>query len=177
MRLSPVRRGIVKSCGCFHLERCRAGANQTKHGDARAGAVTRLHSIWRGMLKRAGRGYQSKDTRYRDRAIAVCEEWLAYPAFKAWADGAGYADHMTLDRIDNDGNYEPCNCRWASRKEQARNRRSSRYLTLNGETHTLAEWCEIRGLRGPTVSTRLSRGWTPERALFTPPNTARVAPA
>lgn len=168
MRLSPVRRGVVKSCGCLHRERCRAGINQTKHGDAKVGAVTRLHSIWRGMLKRAGGGYHSADTRYRDRGITVCEEWSEYPAFREWALANGYADNLSLDRIDNDGNYEPGNCRWANRKMQARNRRSSRLLTVGGRSRTIAEWCEIMNLKAPTVSTRLSRGWSHERAIMTP---------
>lgn len=163
----PVKKGVVKSCGCLHRERCRAGINQTKHGDARVGAVSRLHSLWRGMLKRAGPGHASKDTRYRDRGITVCPEWLDYSAFKAWAMVAGYADDLTLDRIDNDGNYEPSNCRWTGMREQARNRRSTRYITVGDETKTLVEWAEVSGLCPSTITTRLSRGWSAERAITT----------
>lgn len=168
-QISPIRHGVVKSCGCLHLERCRSGLNQLKHGDAKKGAVTRLHSIWRGMLKRAGKGYQSADTRYRDRGIGVCEEWSTYPPFKAWSELNGYADGLTIDRINNDADYSPKNCRWTTKKEQARNRRSSRILTANGRSQTIAAWAEESGLGASTIRTRLRRGWTMEKALLTPP--------
>ncbi len=164
-----VKSGAVRSCGCLHFERCSSGLNQLKHGDAKKGAVTRLHSIWRGMLKRAGNGYQSADTRYRDRGIGVCEEWSTYPPFKAWSELNGYADGLTIDRINNDDSYSPENCRWTTKKEQARNRRSSRILTANGKSQTIAAWSEESGLGASTIHTRLRRGWTLEKALLKPP--------
>ena len=121
------------------------------------------------MLKRAGTGYQSKYIKYRERGISVCEEWHGYVAFKAWAMANGYADDLTIDRIDNDGNYEPSNCRWTTKKEQARNRRTSRVLTVSGRAQTMAAWAEETGISSSTISTRLHRGWSPERAVSAPP--------
>lgn len=167
--VASVASGAVRSCGCLHLERCRSGANQLKHGDARKGAVTRLHSIWRGVLKRAGDNWRSVDTRYRDRGIVVCEAWRDYPTFREWALSNGYADNLSIDRINNDGPYAPENCRWTDSKQQARNRRSSRNLTANGLTMTMAAWSEVSGLGSSTIKTRINRGWSVERAISTPP--------
>lgn len=165
--MAGVRSGLVRSCGCLHRERCRSGLNRTRHGDAKVGQVTRLHSIWRGMLKRCSP--KSKDTRYSLRGIVVCAEWQEYAAFKAWAEANGYSDDLSIDRIDNDGNYEPGNCRWADRKQQCRNRRSSRVLSAFGKEQTMAAWAEELGIGSPTINTRLVRGWTVEQALSTPP--------
>lgn len=147
----------------------RSTTNALKHGDARPGQVARLHSLWRGMLKRAGTGYRSKHTSYRERGISVCEGWHDYVTFRTWALANGYTEELTLDRIDNDGNYTPENCRWATRSQQARNRRTSRLLTASGKTQTMAAWAEETGIGTSTISTRLNRGWSDERAVMTPP--------
>ena len=88
---------------------------------------------------------------YGGRGIKVCDEWLNdFKAFYNWARKCGYSHKLTLDRINNNGNYEPSNCRWATRKEQANNTRSNIRYTVGEETHTIAEWSRIIKVN-PTV--------------------------
>jgi len=131
--------------------------------------VTRLHSIWRGMLKRCKPTSNAYATRrYAQRGIAVCDEWGSYVAFKEWSLSNGYADNLTIDRIDNDLGYSPENCRWADRKSQARNRRTSRLITAGNRTQTVAAWCEETAITASAIQSRLARGWTEERAVTVP---------
>lgn len=152
-------RGKSLSCGC------RVKEVNSKHGDYKS----RLYRVWAEMLHRCNtNNTQSKN--HGDRGIQVCEEWHDYEIFKAWALANGYdetAKHggCTIDRINNNGNYEPSNCRWITNKEQCRNKRTNRLLTYNGETHCVAEWGEILGINPATIHTRLRRGWSTEMAL------------
>ena len=126
----------------------------------------RLWEIWYGMRQRC-RGTTSESTywQYAGRGIQVCSEWEDYNVFKEWALAHGYADHLTLERKNNDGDYEPGNCRWATAKEQARNRTNTTWVEFNGETKSLAEWCELLGLKYSTIRLRLRAGYTPEQAF------------
>lgn len=106
---------------------------------------------------------------YGGRGIKVCEEWdKSFQAFKEWSLQNGYADNLTIDRIDVNGDYCPENCRWIPPEAQGRNKRTNRLLTHNGKIHTLAEWAIITGLNEETLRSRLSRGWSVEKALTTP---------
>ena len=121
------------------------------------------HSIWRGMRDRC-----NHHPDYAGRGITVCERWVSSFA-NFFADmGPRPSRNHTIDRIDNNGNYEPENCRWATPSEQARNRRSSKLLTFHGETRTQAEWAEVLGLPEKRIYARLARGWSVERTLSTP---------
>jgi len=133
------------------------------------GAHTRLYSIWKGMLRRCRNKNALCYVYYGGRGIKVCDEWLAFIGFRCWAINNGYDDSLTLDRIDNDGNYEPNNCRWATKMEQANNSRNNRFITYGGKTFSVAEWARKLGLPRSVIYDRLiKRGWS-VRAAFTEP--------
>lgn len=161
---SNLPRGHTQSCGCLKTEIIADGAN-TKHGYSK----TRLYRIWKYMRKRCRNPNDSNFHKYGARGICVCKEWDdSFLLFREWAISNGYNDSLSLDRINNDGNYEPNNCRWASAKTQGNNRRSTRYLELNGIKKTLEEWSETTGLSRSVISARLRLGWSIERALTQP---------
>ena len=108
-----------------------------------------------------GRCYNPNDPSYKNwggRGIAICDEWKDdFTCFYTWATENGYSEYLTIDRIDNNGNYTPENCRWASQKTQSRNRRSNVSITIGRETKSLVEWCEIFKLSYTTVNARYKR--------------------
>ena len=128
---------------------------------------TKLNNVWKCMRERCNNPNNISYKIYGARGICVCEEWSEYSAFKRWAIDTGYKDGLTLDRIDVDGNYEPDNCRWATRKEQARNRRNNRIVEYKGEKLTLAECAELKGVSPSTLRNRLNYGWSIEEAMET----------
>lgn len=133
------------------------------------GKGTRIYRIWMKMRRRCSDPSEDNYLRYGGRGITVCDEWRdSFAAFRDWAIANGYADDLTIDRIDNDGNYEPSNCRWATRKTQQNNTRRNHYITANGLTLTVAEWSERTGIKYDTLQTRLKKGWNPEKAVSTP---------
>lgn len=136
-----------------------------RHGDARAGNIAKLHKTWRSMLARCNPNHARPNPDYAGRGIRVCEAWRSYEVFKAWALANGYAPDLTIDRMDNAGHYEPANCRWASRSEQARNRRSSRMITIDGRSMPAAAWLDETGVTQSAFYGRLARGWPVRRAL------------
>lgn len=139
-----------------------------KHGDARKGKVTRLHNLWRGILSRCGNPNEPAYPAYGGRGISVCDEWLVFSCFKSWAFENGYRDDLSIERVDNDSGYNPGNCRWATRKDQARNRRSTKLVHFHGVTKSLAEWAEIVRVPYFTLHARLRLGWHVDRAMTAP---------
>ena len=139
------------------------------HGLSRKGGrKTNLYAVWVAMRRRCTNSNEACYPQYGGRGVSVCPEWDDYKAFHDWAVRSGYCRGLTLDRIDNDGNYEPSNCRWATRKQQARNRRVTRVLELDGKAKPLAQWAEELGMNRDTLRGRLRNGWSVRRALTTP---------
>lgn len=122
---------------------------------------SRLYNIW---LHMKGRCYRKTDDHFKDyggRGIQVCEEWKNdFNSFRIWSESHGYKNNLSIDRIDNDRNYEPSNCRWVSMKEQCNNRRSNILITIEGVTHNIKEWSELSGVKYHTIYQRMVRGWT-----------------
>lgn len=152
-----LQREKVKSCGCLNAE------NRIKHGMSR----TNVHAVWRMMRDRCSNPNNAAYKNYGGRGIRVCERWDSFENFLN--DMGSRPDGYSIDRIDNDGNYEPSNCRWATTKQQLNNQRRNRVIELNGERKTIAQWADSLGIDWYTLRSRLDRyGWTIERALTTP---------
>lgn len=162
-------RGKSKSCGC--LRRQATGDRSRTHGDS----YTRLFRVWAGMRRRV---LNKNDQRYSDyggRGIAICERWNSYENFKKDMCQSFLAHcyvhgnrNTTIDRIDNDGDYSPKNCKWATHAEQNLNKRDNVLLRLNGEDYTIAELSRKFNINKSTMKDRLRRNWSLERAVNTP---------
>lgn len=151
--------GDCRSCGCLQNK---------KHDDN----YKRLFNIYHAMIRRC---YAKKHIHYKNyggRGIKICDEWLdkenGFLNFYNWAIQNGYNNNLTIDRIDNNGNYEPSNCRWTTYKEQGNNRNNNKIIKAFGKEKTIAEWSEETGLKHTTIRMRLERGWSPEEAVSTP---------
>lgn len=146
--------GAIKSCGCMKREQDKVNLGRTTHGQE----GTRLYRIWQGAKRRCNDKNSACYDRYGGRGITVCEEWNnSFVPFYEWAINNGYTEELTLDRIDNNGNYEPSNCRWATMQEQSNNRRSNIKITIGNATKTLMQWCEIFEVDYQTVKARYHR--------------------
>ena len=154
--IGNLRSGNTKSCGCFQK------AARITHGATRS----KLYNVWASVINRCTNPNFNDYRNYGGRGIQMCERWRTSFANFA-ADMGGCPKGMSIDRIDNNGHYEPGNCRWATRKEQARNMRKNRLLTLNGVTRCVAEWVEITGLPHKVITYRHKKGWSDEKTLTT----------
>lgn len=126
----------------------------------------RLYRIYKSMKQRCYNPNASNYKIYGNKGIRICDEWLNdYDSFCEWSLSHGYNDSLSIDRINNDGNYEPSNCRWADRYTQQRNTTRNKYLTINNETKTVTEWCDIFCINLHTYYGRLREGWDEILAL------------
>ena len=157
---NSLRTGRTKSCGCLRSEMLTE--RNYRHGFER----TRLHSIWRGMRQRCHNQNRPCYQYYGGRGIKICPEWNSFVVFRNWAMNNGYKDDLTIDRIDSNGSYGPSNCRWATRKEQADNRRCNIKITYNGETRTLTEWSQQLQMSASKIRDRIKHGWSVQDAFF-----------
>ena len=158
--------GKTKSCGCYirdiTAQRNRDNANGRYRNE-------RLYRIYYGMKTRCYNETEEAYIRYGKRGISICDEWKNdFFKFQEWALSTGYQDDLTIDRINNDGDYEPSNCRWADAKTQSNNRRGVRLISYNGDTHTVSEWSDILGFPKSILYSRLSNGWSVDDAFTVP---------
>ncbi len=151
--------GRTQSCGCFY-ERRRIAV--TAHGLSQ----TVEYQTWVNVVKRCTDPTRHDYPRYGGRGITVCDRWLG--SCEAFVEDMGpRPEGYSIERIDNELGYSPDNCRWASRRDQCRNRRSNRTITLDGVTRCLTEWAEHVGVyNGETIAKRLRRGWGDREAVF-----------
>ncbi len=141
--------GKTKSCGCLKYET----KNQT-HGLKK----TRIYGIWCGMKKRCNNPNDKNYKNYGARAIKVCDEWQDdFVSFYSWSLLNGYAENLTIDRIDNEKGYYPENCRWITHAEQQSNRRNNVTITIDGETKTVSKWSIETGLPEKKIYERYAR--------------------
>lgn len=154
-----VENSHTRSCGC--LASSMTSERNKTHGMSR----TPTHNSWRGMLERCTKPNHASYSRYGGVGIRVCDRWSLFENFLQ--DMGVRPVGTTLDRVDSYGPYEPSNCRWASSKEQARNQKSNRQVTVRGVTKPLAEWVDaVDEIEYEKIRKRLNRGWSPEDAIF-----------
>lgn len=128
---------------------------------------TPIYSTWRTMRERCNNPNAVNYDRYGGRGIKVCERWSSFENF--YADmGDRPFPRAEIDRIDNDGDYEPGNCRWATRSQNGNNTSANRAITFRGKTQNIVQWAKEFGLSYPAVYQRLKLGWSIEKALTTP---------
>jgi len=162
--------GHTRSCGCLLREKsaeriAKYGGRKPKHGHA--SALTPTYKIWRGMRARCNNPNMTGYGDYGGRGIQVCARWDSFESFLE--DMGDRPDGHQLDRINNNGNYEPSNCRWVTPKINNRNTRQTRFVTAFGKTRCVKEWSEITGINHVTLYKRLDAGWPVEKALTTGP--------
>ena len=148
-----------------HTVSCGRHAKYTIHGMTKK----RPYRIWQNMKTRCENPRSPSFEYYGARGIAVCDEWRdSFEAFYEWALSNGYADNLTLDRIDVDGDYCPENCQWATLKKQQNNKRNTLVVELDGEKHALREWADIKGIHYSTLYSRYIKGEQPADILREP---------
>jgi hypothetical protein len=159
-QLAAIQSGRVKSCSCLKNELLTKRA--TKHGLA----GSRIYNTWSNMIQRCENPRHALWRNYGGRGIAVCLRWHKLENF--FADMGHHPAGLQLDRIDNDGDYNPGNCRWATRLQQNNNQRTSRFLKVGTMRKTVAEWSRETGINRHTIAHRLVLGWSDEKAVLTP---------
>lgn len=167
--LAQLRNGQTRSCGCLRKANILVGRQVRYDRDGRKRYIrSRENGAWAAMKQRCrnpkGGGFQS----YGGRGIKVCERWDTFENFLE--DMGPCPPGRSLDRIDNNGNYEPGNCRWATITEQARNKRSNVRIKFQGNNFPAQQWAEITGIKAQTILSRLRRGWTVEDSLTIAPD-------
>lgn len=143
--------GKTRSCGCLASVATRF---KPTHGKSR----TKIYRIWRGMRNRCLNKNADQYKYYGDRGISVCDSWRDFKNF--YRDMGDVPKSLSLDRINNNGNYCKENCKWSTRSEQQRNKTNNITLTYNGETKLAIEWAEQLGIRQETLKSRINLGWS-----------------
>ena len=154
----------IRSCGCLKVE--ELVNRSTKHNQRH----TKLYEVWKTIKQRCLNPKNVSYHNYGGRGITICDDWKNdYFCFYEWSINNGYKEGLSIDRINNNGNYEPNNCRWTTRIVQNNNTRANNYITINNETKTLAEWCRHYNISYSLVRQRYKRyNWDIIKALTTP---------
>ena len=160
--LNWVRFLNVTSCGCYKSE--LVIAKNTKHSHATRDCKSGAYRSWTAMHQRV-----KNDPHYA--GISICIDWCSFENF--YDDMGDRPEGLTIERIDNTLGYSPSNCVWATRAVQAQNTVTTKNITINGETHSINEWCRIRGIGYHVVKQRRARGMSVEDAITTPINTSK----
>lgn len=148
--------------------------NTKRHGDTRGGRISPEYRIWRGIKTRCLNPSDHSYPGYGGRGITICDRWRdSFEDFLADVGRRPSPKH-SIDRINNDGSYEPGNVRWATPTEQQLNKMNNAVLTLNGVTRCQSEWSALTGVSQVTISARLRRGWIVEQALTPLPSPNRL---
>lgn len=168
VREANLKSGISRSCGCLQREKAaKVGDRSRTHGHSSGGHVSPEYRSWSGMMTRCYNPGHDAYERYGGRGVVVCDRWHLFDNFLADM-GLKPDVEMSIDRIDNNGDYAPGNCRWATPTQQNRNSRQNVLVSYEGETKCMAEWAEGKGIRQDTFARRLERGWCAEKAISTP---------
>ncbi len=167
-----LRNGTSRSCGCLSRELARK--RLTKHGLA----GTKIYYVWQKMCQGCFSPNSREYKYYGARGITVCDEWCNnFQAFYDWAIESGYKEEIspnginkwTIERIDNDGNFEPDNCCWATMEAQANNKQTNHLVTFQGKTQTISRIAKQQNINPQLIYDRLKKDWEPEKAITTPP--------
>jgi hypothetical protein len=159
VRQNALTGGNTKSCGCL---------SRDIHSTQKGLSKSRLYNIWDGMKKRCYSKNNRAYSAYGGRGIQICDEWLGkegFLNFRKWALNNGYAENLSIDRKNVDGNYAPDNCRWVDDNVQLNNTRRNHYIEFEGEKLTLAQWEKRTGIKQATIRSRLKKGMTVGDAL------------
>lgn len=172
VRGADLKNGTTKSCGCWKKEvdmqkikEFNKSIGYEEHGMS----DSRIYSIWLDMNRRCADENRERFKDYGGKGIEVCNSWKnSFKSFKDWALANGYSEELTIDRIDNNGDYEPDNCKWSTYKEQNNNRGYHRFVEINGVVKNVTQWCEELGMDKHLVRSRIHKGWSEEEALLIP---------
>lgn len=161
-----LKNGTTKSCGCLRNEKLSKMAR--KRNDPNRYWKQPWHGSYESMMRRCYCNKEIGYLNYGGRGIKVCEEWHDVANFAKWVENSGYQKGLTLDRIDNNKDYEPSNCRWADMQLQSNNRRNTIFLTYQNKTLSIADWSRLLNCRLSTLHNRYYKGWSAEKILGTP---------
>lgn len=165
---SSLKNGSTKSCGCLKKE-----GNNYKHGNNTTNKRTQIYRAWAAMLNRCNNTKYERYHQWGKRGIKVCNRWYKFENFLEDM-GNPPTKYHSLDRINNDGNYCKSNCRWATPKEQGRNKRNNRLISFNDKTQCLSAWAEEYKIKSSIIADRLKHNWPIKKALITPPKKWKI---
>lgn len=165
-RATSLIQGRTKSCGCYRKDILRNGTRPIVHGATRNAGREPLYNVWAGMKQRCHNPTQPGYKHYGKRGISVCRQWSrSFSVFKQWAERCGYRHGLQIDRIDNNGNYEPSNCRWVSQLNNARNQNKTIRFMAFGKEWTLREAAEVLRVNYMKIYYQFRNGIPPEEIM------------